>query len=130
MTAATWLMFALGAALGAPIRFLIDAAVEQRSTHRRPHGTLVVNGVGSLVLGVITGVTMRGDVSSDVTADVDMIIGVGFCGALTTFSTFAVETVRLLEDGEIDHAIKNVALHATVAIGLAAAGYAFVLNLS
>jgi CrcB protein len=126
MRAATWLAFAFGAGLGAPIRFLVDAAVERGSTHRRPHGTLVVNGAGSLLLGVITGLTLRGHVS----ADVETIVGVGFCGALTTFSTFAVETIRLLEHGDVEHALKNTALHAAIAIGLAAVGYAIVLNVT
>ena len=126
MTAATWLLFALGAGVGAPLRFLIDAAVESRGTHPRPHGTLVVNAAGSLLLGVITGLTLRGHISTDA----GTVIGVGFCGALTTFSTFAVETVRLLENGEVDHALENVALHATITTGLAAVGYAIVLNLA
>lgn len=124
MTVTTWLAFALGAGLGAPIRFLVDAAVENRHDNVRPRGTLLVNAVGSLVLGVITGLTLRGHISSDVAT----IVGTGFCGALTTFSTFAVETVRLLEEGLVGDAFKNVALHASIASGLAALGYAIVLN--
>ncbi len=126
MTAGTWLAFALGAGLGAPMRFLIDAAVENRHQHPRPHGTLVVNALGSLILGVVTGLTLRGQISGDV----DTVIGTGFCGALTTFSTFAVETVRLLEEGAVEEAVKNVALHASIAIGFAALGYAIVLNVA
>jgi len=126
MSVATWFVFVLGAGLGAPLRFLVDAEVEHRSTHPRPHGTLVVNAAGSLVLGVVTALALRGEVSDGALT----VIGVGFCGALTTFSTFAVETVRLLEDGAVDHAFKNAVLHATIAIGAAAIGYAVVLNVA
>ncbi len=125
MSVSTWLAFALGAGLGAPLRFLIDAAIERRHESVRPRGTLVVNGAGSLLVGVVTALTLRDHISSDA----GIIVGVGFCGALTTFSTFAVETVRLIEEGAVEEALRNVALHASVAIGLAAAGYAVVLNL-
>ncbi len=123
MNVATWLAFALGAGIGAPLRFLVDGAVEYGNGIVRHRGTLAVNAAGSLLLGVITALTLRDQVPTDV----DTIIGVGFCGALTTFSTFAVETVRLIEAGEIEHAVKNVALNTVVAIGLAAVGYAVVL---
>jgi CrcB protein len=126
MTVSTWLAFALGAGLGAPLRFLIDAAVENRNNSSRPRGTLVVNAAGSLLLGVITGLTLR----DHIFGDAEIIIGTGFCAALTTFSTFAVETVRLIEEGAIEDALKNVALHASIAIGAAALGYAVVLNLT
>jgi CrcB protein len=125
MTVSTWLAFALGAGLGAPLRFLIDAFVENRNGSVRPRGTLVVNAAGSLLLGVVTALTLRDHISGDA----EIIIGIGFCGALTTFSTFAVETVRLIEEGAVEEALRNVALHASVALGLAAAGYAVVLNL-
>lgn len=124
MTAMTWLAFALGAGLGAPLRFLVDAAVESRHSGGRPRGTLLVNAAGSLLLGVITALALRGQVSDDVAT----IVGTGFCGALTTFSTFAVETVRLLEEGAFEDATKHIALNASIAIGLAAVGYVVVLN--
>lgn len=126
MTISTWLAFSLGAGLGAPLRFLVGAAVEHRDGGARPHGTLVVNAVGSLLLGVITGLTLGDHVSGEV----DIVVGTGFCGALTTFSTFALENVRLLEAGHVDEALKNVALHASIAVALAAVGYGMVLNVT
>lgn len=122
MTIGTWLAFAVGAGFGAPLRFVIDAAVQERNDGTRPNGTLVVNGIGSLILGIVTALASNGTVSGDAAT----VIGTGFCGALTTFSTFAVETVRLIEAGAVEHALRHVALHASVAIGLAAIGFAMV----
>lgn len=116
MSAWTWVAFALGAGIGAPLRFAIDDAVDQ--------GTLIVNALGSFVLGVVTALTLGGHVSDDVVA----IVGAGFCGSLTTFSTFAVQTVRLLESGAVDEALRNVALNTSVAIAVTALGYAIVLG--
>jgi CrcB protein len=110
----------LGAAVGAPARYLVDRAIQARHDALVPWGTLSVNVVGSLVLGVLAGLTTR----YDVPAELSLAIGTGFCGALTTYSTFGYETWRLVEDGARLVAFFNVA--ASLAIGLAAAtlGYA------
>lgn len=126
MTASTWLAFALGAGVGAPTRFLIDTAVQNRTGSPQPRGILVVNAIGSLLLGVIAGLTL----ADRLPVSAETVIGTGFCGALTTFSTFAFDTVRLLEAGAVEDALKNVALNASIAIGLAAVGYASVLNVT
>jgi fluoride exporter len=110
----------LGAAVGAPARYLVDRVIQARHDALVPWGTLSVNVVGSLVLGVLAGLTTR----YDVPAELSLAIGTGFCGALTTYSTFGYETWRLVEDGARLVAFVNVA--ASLAIGLAAAtvGYA------
>jgi CrcB protein len=110
----------LGAAVGAPARYLVDRAIQARHDALLPWGTLSVNVVGSLVLGVLAGLTTR----YDVPAELSLAIGTGFCGALTTYSTFGYETWRLVEDGARLVAFFNMA--ASLAIGLAAAalGYA------
>jgi fluoride exporter len=110
----------LGAAVGAPARYLVDRAIQARHDALVPWGTLSVNVVGSLVLGVLAGLTTR----YDVPAELSLAIGTGFCGALTTYSTFGYETWRLVEDGARLVAFFNMA--ASLAIGLAAAalGYA------
>ncbi len=124
MTVGTWLAFAVGAGVGAPLRFLIDEAVKERKGGESPSGTLVVNAIGSLLLGIITALVIRDRIPDDV----ETVVGIGFTGALTTFSTFALHTVRLLEAGDVDAAFKNVATQTSTAIGLAAVGYATVLN--
>jgi len=87
----TVLLVALGAAVGAPLRYLTDRAVQARHDSVFPWGTLTVNVVGSLLLGFLVGLP----VDPALTA----LLGTGFCGALTTYSTFSFETYRLARDG-------------------------------
>lgn len=110
----TLLLVLLGGAVGAPLRWLTDQAVNARHTSVFPFGTLTVNAAGSLILGLVAGLASI----HDVPAWVLTLVGTGFCGALTTFSTFGYETVSLLEDGSVAEAMLNVVL--SLAAGLAA----------
>ncbi len=101
----------LGAAIGAPTRYLVDRAVQSRHDSVFPWGTLTVNVVGSFVLGLV--VTLA-------PTDLQVLLGVGFCGGLTTYSTFSYETLRLVEDGAGGLAVANVLL--SVAAGVLAVG--------
>ena len=107
----TALWVALGAAVGAPLRYLTDRAVQSRLGTAFPWGTFTVNVIGSFVLGVI----VRWAPDPAVVA----VLGVGFCGALTTYSTFGFETFRLLENRRSAAAVANVGL--SVVAGVAAA---------
>jgi len=111
----TVLLVALGAAIGAPIRYLTDRFIQARHDSVFPWGTWVVNVVGSFVLGALAAGLARGTVAPELMA----ALGTGFCGALTTYSTFGYETVRLLETGAYRHAALNVV--GSIAAGLAAA---------
>jgi CrcB protein len=113
----TYLLVVLGAAVGAPTRYLADLAVQRLHSTQFPWGTWTVNVVGSFVLGVV--------VAADTTW-VTTLVGTGFCGALTTFSTFGYETVRLTEEGETATALSNVVL--SLAVGLAAAALGWALG--
>jgi len=117
----TVLLVALGAMVGAPLRYFTDRAVQGRHDSVFPWGTLVVNVVGSFILGVMAGGAAAGGVSDAVLA----AVGTGFCGALTTYSTFGYETVRLTESGSRLHALLNIAL--SLAAGLASAWLGLVL---
>ncbi len=80
-----------------------------------PWGTLVINVLGSVVLGVLLGATAFGSAPIALVA----LLGTGFAGAFTTYSTFAYETVRLFEDGATQLALVNVAV--SLGLGLLAA---------
>ncbi|MCC3776170.1 fluoride efflux transporter CrcB [Streptomyces sp. UNOB3_S3] len=105
-----WLLVVAGAMAGAPLRYLTDRFVQSRHDSVFPWGTFTVNVVGCLVLGVLTG---------SVDEPTRLLLGTGLCGALTTYSTFSYETLRLAEDGARGYAALNVV--ASVVCGLAAA---------
>ncbi|MER5768991.1 fluoride efflux transporter FluC [Streptomyces sp. NPDC001985] len=105
----TWFLVALGAAVGAPLRYLTDRAVQRRHGSLFPWGTLCVNAAGSLLLGVLAGAA----VSSSAYA----LLGTGLSGALTTYSAFSYETLRLAETGHRGLAAANVAVSVLVGVG-------------
>ena len=109
------LLVIAGAAVGAPLRYLSDRAIQARHDSVFPWGTLTVNVVGSLVLGILTGAVTAGGASPQV----QLAVGTGFCGALTTYSTFSYETLRLLEDDARLFAAANVV--ASIVAGLVSA---------
>jgi CrcB protein len=107
----TVLLVAIGAAIGAPLRYLTDRLVQAQHDSVFPWGTLIVNVVGSLVLGVVVGLPANNAVLA--------LAGTGFCGALTTYSTFSYETLRLTQEGARLYALANIVM--SVVAGLAAA---------
>jgi CrcB protein len=115
-----YLLVFLGGAVGAPLRYLVDRAVQARHDSVFPWGTFTVNVVGSFVLGAVTGATAVQGLPSDLT----LLLGSGLCGGLTTFSTFGYETVRLVEDGSLAEAGLNVLGSLLTGLAAAAAGYA------
>ncbi|GAA3483568.1 fluoride efflux transporter CrcB [Streptomyces yanii] len=116
----TWLLVIVGAAIGAPLRYLTDRAVQVRHDTVFPWGTFVVNVAGSLLLGLLTGAVAAGAASSQV----QLFVGTGLCGALTTYSTFGYETLRLAEDGAKFYAAANVAASVVAALGAVFTGVA------
>ncbi|MBB3039546.1 fluoride efflux transporter CrcB [Hoyosella altamirensis] len=110
----TWLLIAAGAAVGAPLRYLTDRWIALRHDSVFPWGTFAVNVAGSALLGVLVGAITAGLLPYEL----QLLLITGFCGALTTYSTFSYETVRLAEDGAAAFAIANVV--ATIVAGLLA----------
>ncbi|GAA1500898.1 fluoride efflux transporter CrcB [Kitasatospora kazusensis] len=110
-----WLLVIIGAAVGAPLRYLTDRAVQARHDTVFPWGTFTVNVVGSLILGLLTGAVAAGAAGPHL----QLLLGTGLCGALTTYSTFGYETLRLAETGARLLAVANVV--ASLAAGLGAA---------
>jgi CrcB protein len=89
--------------------------VQSRHDSVYPWGTFSVNVFGSALLGLVVGAVSAADLPHWVMA----LVGTGFCGALTTFSTFGFETVRLVEEGSVAEAVLNTFL--SLGVGLAAA---------
>ena len=99
---------------GAIARFLLDGAVSARAGRRFPFGTLAVNLSGSFGLGVLVGATLSGDAYD--------VAGTGFIGAFTTFSTWALESHRLEEDGQSGLGALNFGVSLVLGVLLAWAG--------
>ena len=118
MSPLAWVGFVIAAAVGAPLRYLVDGAIAERAEGVFPWGTFVVNASGSLVLGVLTGLGLYHAFPKVP----KVILGTGFCGAYTTFSTFTYETVELLEEGAVNEAARNALGTLLVGAGAAALG--------
>ncbi|MFC4335145.1 fluoride efflux transporter FluC [Salininema proteolyticum] len=111
----TALFIALGAAVGAPARFATDKAVGRLFGRTLPWGTFAVN-VSGTFLAVLAAVLITDP-------GLYNLVAVGFCGALTTYSTLSYETLDLAESGKWRYAVGNIV--ANLAGGLAAAWLAF-----
>jgi CrcB protein len=107
----------LGATVGAPLRYLTDRLVQSRHDSRFPWGTLAVNLAGCLALGALAGA------GTAVPSPVLALAGTGFCGALTTYSTFSYETVRLAEAKAYFYAAANVVVSVFAGVGAALLAY-------
>ncbi|MFF8943438.1 fluoride efflux transporter CrcB [Streptomyces sp. NPDC014864] len=113
-----WLLVVGGAMVGAPLRYLTDRAVQSRHDSVFPWGTFVVNVTGCLVLGLLTGAVSAGAAGPHL----QLLLGTGLCGALTTYSTFSYETLRLTETGAGLYAAANAVVSVAAGLGAAFAG--------
>lgn len=108
-------MVLLGAAVGAPLRYLIDRAVQGRHDTGFPWGTFTANVTACALLGFLTGAASALTVSPSA----QLLLGTGLCGALSTYSTFSFETLRLAETGSRSFALANVAVSVVAGFGSA-----------
>ena len=109
------LLVAVGGAAGSVTRYLVERAAAQRIAAPFPYGILLANVVGSFILGVLLG---------SVTGAWLVLLGVGYCGALTTYSTFAHDTMRLASGGRTPVAVTNVAVSVVAGLLAVSAGLA------
>lgn len=116
----TVLLIVVAGGIGAATRFVVDGLVRARHDHALPVATILVNTTGSGLLGLLSGGLLFHGLASAVYA----VVGVGFCGGYTTFSTSMVETVRLLQSGDRRRAVLNVVGSTLLALGAAALGVA------
>jgi len=107
------LFIAAGGALGAVMRFMVSNAVYSVAGRDFPYGTLAVNVLGSLLMGALY-VLLVERLTDAIEWRAFLLIGV--LGAFTTFSTFSMETVALLEGGEPFRALMNILLSVTVCV--------------
>ena len=112
----TPLLVVLGALAGAPLRLLAERVAVARRGDGSVAGTVAVNVVGSAVLGLLLGL-------GDVPAWVLALVGAGFCGTLTTFSTLGADVVRLAGEGRAARAAGYLATTLLLGIGVAAGAY-------
>jgi CrcB protein len=116
MSALTWAGVALLGGAGAVARFVVDGAVAGRVDRELPVGTLAVNVSGAFLLGLVAGLALAGDAL--------LLVGTATLGSYTTFSTWMLETQRLVEDGEARPAAVNIVLSLAAGIAAVAIGRA------
>jgi len=118
-------LIALGGACGASLRFFISQFLLNWLGKGFPFATLMVNISGSFIMGLLYGLIEQGTLEVTVYRT---LIGVGFLGAFTTFSTFSLDTVLLIQQGEFFKAMANVLFNVVLCISAAALGIFFVSN--
>jgi fluoride exporter len=119
-----WLLVVFGAAVGAPARYLIDRTIQARHDTVFPWGTFSANIIGSFLLGLLATASLH--TSHDLLA----LLGTGLCGALTTYSTFGYETVRLIQQRTTLFAVFNATASIIGGLGAAYLGVAIAQSLS
>jgi len=127
MNLATIIAVASGGAIGATLRMLINGLINKHFIHPLPLGTLAVNLLGSFIIGALFAYF---HLNTSLSPHLKTFMITGILGALTTYSTFALESFFLLESGDYLHAFTNMALNLFGTILLAGLGYLLILNLT
>ena len=118
----TWLNLLAGGLAGTAARYALSGVVYQVCGTQFPYGTLTVNTLGCAVIGFLAVLTEEKFLLGP---SARVLLMAGFCGAFTTFSTFMLETVYLLRDGETLRAAANIGV--SVALGFVALRLGMVL---
>jgi CrcB protein len=126
MNLPTILAVASGGAIGAVSRMLINGFVSRHIPHTLPFGTLTVNLIGSLLIGMLFAWF---HLNTSLSPHLKSFLVTGMLGALTTYSTFAIESFFLLESGHYGHAFTNMTLNLVGTILMAGIGYMAILHL-
>jgi len=114
VTVLVWVEVVLIGGGGSVLRFVVDGAIASRTGRAFPYGTLVVNLSGSVLLGLITGLTLSHDAA--------LLAGTAAVGSYTTFSTWMFESQRLAEDRQMRDLTANVVVSLVVGVAAAALG--------
>ncbi len=116
------LAIGLGSGLGGILRFLISQLITNKHVSSFPFGTLAVNLLGCLLIGVVYGLAMKGAI----TTEWKLFLGVGILGGFTTFSAFSFETMELIKQNNLLYALIYMGI--SVAGGVCATFLGFMLN--
>ncbi len=111
----TALLVSIAGAIGAMVRFLVDGSIRERFNGSFPIATLLINVSGSFILGLLTGLVSNHLMSTEI----KLVLGTGFCGGYTTFSTANFETIRLAQSP--NHYLTFINVFGTVLLTLIAA---------
>lgn len=117
------ILVGLAAAAGAVCRYLLDQLIQHQHDQTFPWGTLTINVTGSFLLGLVTGLALHHGLGTATTT----VVGVGFAGGYTTWSTYVWESLALAESGSFGAASLNVLASLALGLGAAAAGFAAAL---
>jgi len=114
------LLAGFGGAIGSMARYLVTGLAQRLLDVQFPLGTLVVNAVGCLVIGVLMSLVEDRQLLSP---DMRVLLMVGVLGGFTTFSAFGYETIQMLRHGDVRFAALNVAANLALSLGAVAAGW-------
>ena len=115
-----YILVAVGAAFGGLMRYWISGLVHNIVSLNFPSGTLIVNVLGSFILGFII---FYFDTQELISPQLKVMLTIGFCGGFTTFSTFSFETMNLLSDSEYLLAFINMGLNMVLTLGAVILSY-------
>lgn len=122
----TLIAVASGGAIGATSRLYINTIISKYFDSSFPYGTMVVNLTGSLIIGLLMGYFAH---RTNISPYLKTFLITGFLGALTTYSTFAMESFFMLDSGKYMNAFANMSINLFGTIALAGIGYLLVTNL-
>ena len=121
-TAATWLAVAAGGAIGSLARFWLAAAMTALTGPRFPWGTLLINVVGSGIIGLVAAATLT-PARVGMHPDLRVFLMVGICGGFTTFSAFSLQTLELMQSGDVWPAAGYIAASVVFCLAAVWAGW-------
>lgn len=124
----TYLLVAIGGALGSMMRYGLSGVVTQMTGGTFPYGTMFVNVTGALMIGVIASLAAPESIFF-LPAPARLFLMTGICGGYTTFSTFSLETFNLLREGEFLPAMANMLLSVVLCVVSVWIGYSAALIL-